>query len=45
MPGKSKSLTTCPAWQVSYENYVGAWVAFADAIGLPGKILISSPAE
>ena len=24
MLGKSKSLTTCPAWQVSSENYVGA---------------------
>ena len=26
MSGKSKSLTTCPAWQVSSENYVSAWL-------------------
>ena len=28
MSGKLKSLTSCPAWQVSSENYVGACVQF-----------------
>ena len=31
MLGKWKSLTTCPAWQVSSENYVGACILTADA--------------
>ena len=28
MLGKSKSLTTCPAWQVISENYVSACIGY-----------------